>query len=202
MPLQRLQNLSQIASASWDALVPESQPFLRHAFLSALEDSGSVGPHTGWQPEHLLHIEDDRLIAALPSYRKWHSYGEYVFDHAWADACERAGIAYHVVNVDAGDARQADLHLKGKVSDGTELPPYNTNLFCLPAFDTASRVFMQKGPVVFEGYRNIGWWPWELNVFPKAWQPHAASKLQHSPAAAMTRTRAANTQAGCSSRER
>jgi glycosyltransferase involved in cell wall biosynthesis len=89
------------------------------------------------------------------------------------ECCEAAGIAYHVVNVDAGDARQADLHLKGKVSDGTELPPYNTNLFCLPAFDTVSRVFMQKGAAVFEGYRNIGWWPWELAVFPKAWKPYA-----------------------------
>lgn len=89
------------------------------------------------------------------------------------ECCEAAGIAYHVVNVDAGDVRQADLHLKGKVSDGTELPPYNTNLFCLPAFDTVSRVFMQKGAAVFEGYRNIGWWPWELAVFPKAWKPYA-----------------------------
>ena len=89
------------------------------------------------------------------------------------ECCETAGIPYHVVNVDAGEARQADMHLKGKVSDGTALPPYNTNLFCLPAFDTVSRVFMQKGAAVFEGYRNIGWWPWELAVFPKAWKPHA-----------------------------
>jgi glycosyltransferase involved in cell wall biosynthesis len=88
------------------------------------------------------------------------------------ECCEAAGIAYHVVNVDAGDARQADLHLKGKVSDGNKLPPYNTNLFCLPAFDTVSRVFMQKGAEVFEGYRNIGWWPWELSVFPTAWKPY------------------------------
>ncbi|WP_223516215.1 GNAT family N-acetyltransferase [Pseudomonas sp. GL-B-19] len=95
MPLQRLEKLSAIAPHTWDALVPERQPFLRHAFLSALEDSGSVGPHSGWQPEHLLHVEGDRLIAALPSYRKWHSYGEYVFDHAWADACARAGIDYY-----------------------------------------------------------------------------------------------------------
>jgi glycosyltransferase involved in cell wall biosynthesis len=89
------------------------------------------------------------------------------------ECCEAAGIPYHVVNVDAGDTRQADLHLKGKVSDDTERPPYNTNLFCLPAFDTVSRVFMQKGAKVFEGYHNIGWWPWELAVFPKAWKPYA-----------------------------
>jgi len=89
------------------------------------------------------------------------------------ECCEAAGIAYHVVNVDAGEARQADMHLEGKVSGSTELPPYSTNLFCLPAFDTVSRVFMQKGAAVFEGYRNIGWWPWELAVFPKAWKPYA-----------------------------
>jgi glycosyltransferase involved in cell wall biosynthesis len=89
------------------------------------------------------------------------------------ECCEAAGIAYHVVNVDAGDARQADMHLKGKVSEGDALPPYNTNIFCLPAFDTVSRVFMQKGAKVFEGYRNIGWWPWELAVFPKTWTPYA-----------------------------
>ena len=89
------------------------------------------------------------------------------------ECCEAANIPFHVVNVDAGSARQADMHLKGKVSESSELPPYSTNLFCLPAFDTVSRVFMQKGAGVFEGYRNIGWWPWELAVFPKAWRPYA-----------------------------
>ena len=92
MPLQRLDKLSAIAPQVWDALVPQAQPFVRHAFLSALEDSASLGPQSGWQPEHLLHWEGERLVAALPSYRKWHSYGEYVFDHGWADACARAGI--------------------------------------------------------------------------------------------------------------
>ncbi|WP_426247912.1 GNAT family N-acetyltransferase [Pseudomonas sp. TWR3-1-1] len=95
MPLHRLDSLSAVSAQEWDALVPASQPFLRHAFLSALEDSASLGPHSGWQPEHLLHYEDGQLHAALPSYRKWHSYGEYVFDHEWADACERAGIDYY-----------------------------------------------------------------------------------------------------------
>jgi hypothetical protein len=91
------------------------------------------------------------------------------------ECCEVAGIPYHVVNIDAGNTRQADMHLAGKVQElaPDELPPYNTNLFCLPAFDTASRVFMEKGATVFEGYRNIGWWPWELSVFPKAWRPYA-----------------------------
>ena len=89
--------------------------------------------------------------------------------------CEAANIPYHVVNVDAGNIRQADNLLKGKTHDlhSKALPPYRNNIFCLPAFDTASRVFMQKGASAFEGYHNIGWWPWELSVFPKAWQPHA-----------------------------
>ena len=91
------------------------------------------------------------------------------------ECCRTVGIPYHVVNVDAGATGQADMYLKGQVIDLAEgeLPPYNTNLFCLPAFDTVSRVFMQKGASVFEGFRNIGWWPWELAVFPKAWQPYA-----------------------------
>lgn len=89
--------------------------------------------------------------------------------------CEAANIPYHVVNVDAGNIRQADQLLKGKTHDlhSKDLPPYRNNIFCLPAFDTASRIFMQKGASAFEGYHNIGWWPWELSVFPKAWQPHA-----------------------------
>ncbi|MBO5393313.1 MAG: N-acetyltransferase, partial [Pseudomonas sp.] len=95
MPLQRLDSLSTIPAHEWDALVPVAQPFLRHAFLTTLEDSASLGPHSGWQPEHLLHYENGQLQAALPSYRKWHSYGEYVFDHEWAQACERAGIEYY-----------------------------------------------------------------------------------------------------------
>ena len=95
MPLHRLDSLSAISAQEWDALVPVAQPFLRHAFLTALEDSASLGPHSGWQPEHLLHYQDGQLQAALPGYRKWHSYGEYVFDHEWAQACERAGIEYY-----------------------------------------------------------------------------------------------------------
>ncbi|MDH0096271.1 GNAT family N-acetyltransferase [Pseudomonas sp. GD04158] len=96
MPLHTLPQLSQLPAASWDALLSTPQPFVRHAFLSALEDSGSVGGRSGWQPSHRLwYDEQGRLQAAMPTYLKQHSYGEYVFDHAWADACRRAGIAYY-----------------------------------------------------------------------------------------------------------
>ena len=82
--------------AAWDVLVPDGNPFMRHGFLTALEDSGSVGEGTGWQPAPIvIENEAGRLLAALPAYLKGHSQGEYVFDHAWADAYERAGGRYY-----------------------------------------------------------------------------------------------------------
>jgi uncharacterized protein len=71
-------------------------PFITHAFLAALEESGSVGPKTGWSPSHLI-VEDGKgqLLAAAPTYLKAHSMGEYVFDQAWAAAYERAGLDYY-----------------------------------------------------------------------------------------------------------
>ena len=93
--LYSLAHIRDLPAASWDALVPAGQPFLRHAFLSAMEDSGSVVRATGWAAEHLVLERDGEVRALLPAYRKWHSFGEYVFDHGWADACARAGIAYY-----------------------------------------------------------------------------------------------------------
>jgi predicted N-acyltransferase len=80
---------------AWDRLAGED-PFVSHAFLSALEDSHSVGPGTGWTPAPIL-VEDDahHLVAAMPSYLKTHSQGEYVFDHGWAEAWESAGGQYY-----------------------------------------------------------------------------------------------------------
>ncbi|THG79476.1 N-acetyltransferase [Pseudomonas sp. A-1] len=96
MTIQTLERIGELPAAQWDALLADGQPFLRHAFLASLEDSGSVGARTGWQPAHrLLRVADGRLRAAMPAYVKSHSRGEYVFDWAWADACQRAGIAYY-----------------------------------------------------------------------------------------------------------
>lgn len=79
----------------WDALT-DGNPFVSHAFLSTLEDSGSVGPGTGWTSVPLtIAGAQGRLGAALPAYLKQHSQGEYVFDHAWADAWQRAGGDYY-----------------------------------------------------------------------------------------------------------
>ncbi|HET8749740.1 MAG TPA: GNAT family N-acetyltransferase, partial [Sphingomicrobium sp.] len=87
--------VSGLNARAWDRLTGDD-PFVGHAFLSALEDSGSVGPGTGWTPAPIL-VEDDssHLIAAAPAYLKTHSQGEYVFDHGWADAWERAGGDYY-----------------------------------------------------------------------------------------------------------
>lgn len=96
MAVTIIDSLHALPADVWDSLLPNPQPFLRHAFLSALEDSGSVGGRSGWQPSHRLWCDEHgKVRAALPAYLKQHSYGEYVFDHGWADACRRAGIAYY-----------------------------------------------------------------------------------------------------------
>ena len=80
----------------WDALGGNDNPFVSHAFLTAMEDSGSVGPGTGWEPAPIAITDDaGRLLAAMPAYAKGHSQGEYVFDHSWADAWHRAGGRYY-----------------------------------------------------------------------------------------------------------
>jgi predicted N-acyltransferase len=88
--------IAEIAPDEWDACAGEDNPFVSHAFLSALEDSGSTGRRTGWLPQHAsFRDEAGRLVAVAPLYAKTHSYGEYVFDHGWAAAFERAGGSYY-----------------------------------------------------------------------------------------------------------
>ena len=88
--------ITEIAAHEWDACAGGADPFVSHAFLMALEQSGSAGPETGWAPYHLV-IDDgmDGLMGAVPMYLKNHSFGEYVFDHAWAQAYEHAGGRYY-----------------------------------------------------------------------------------------------------------
>jgi predicted N-acyltransferase len=88
--------IADIQAADWDACAGTANPFVSHAFLSALEDSGAVTAKTGWLPQHLaLRDAAGRLIGAAPAYLKSHSYGEYVFDWGWAEAFERAGGKYY-----------------------------------------------------------------------------------------------------------
>ncbi|MBP0483753.1 GNAT family N-acetyltransferase [Sagittula salina] len=97
-----LPSLAHIAPEVWDACAcPEAangrpiDPFTTHRFLKALEDSGSVGPRTGWEPQYLSVEVEGETVAVAPMYAKGHSQGEYIFDHSWAHALERAGGQYY-----------------------------------------------------------------------------------------------------------
>ena len=89
-----LHTIAEVEASTWDALMGEC-PFSRHAFLHALERSGSANAETGWQPMHLLLHRAERLCAVMPMYLKSHSYGEFVFDWAWAEAYRRNGLEYY-----------------------------------------------------------------------------------------------------------
>lgn len=95
MPIRVLASLAEVPRAAWQGLLRSDNPFLSWAYLEGLERSGAVGEGTGWQPRHLVLEEDGRLLAALPLYLKDHSWGEFVFDFAWAEAYERAGVPYY-----------------------------------------------------------------------------------------------------------
>jgi predicted N-acyltransferase len=101
MRIELLDHIADVPGADWDALTgtrPGARPrdpFTTHRFLHALEASGSVGPGTGWTPRHLVLRDGGRLVAAMPLYQKSHSQGEYIFDHAFAEAWHRAGGRYY-----------------------------------------------------------------------------------------------------------
>ena len=88
--------IAEIGQAAWDACAGDDNPFVSYGFLSALEDSGSVGQRSGWHPRHaVLRDAHGEIAAVAPAYAKTNSYGEYVFDHGWAHAMERAGGQYY-----------------------------------------------------------------------------------------------------------
>jgi predicted N-acyltransferase len=89
-------SIHEIDPADWNACAGSDNPFVSHEFLSAVEDSGSAGSRTGWLPQHaVLRDEANAVAGIVPMYAKSHSYGEYVFDHGWANAFERAGGSYY-----------------------------------------------------------------------------------------------------------
>jgi predicted N-acyltransferase len=93
-----IENISSIDATAWDACAGTAHPFTRHAFLSALEESGCVGQKTGWLPQHIVvysGTKKQNIVGIMPFYLKDHSYGEYVFDWAWAEAYNRAGLKYY-----------------------------------------------------------------------------------------------------------
>ncbi len=94
LTIEIIDSISEINSTQWDALT-DNMPLLSHAFLSSLETTNCVGKGTGWMSQPLVVRDDGQLLGAMPLYLKTHSYGEYVFDWAWADAFERSGHRYY-----------------------------------------------------------------------------------------------------------
>ncbi len=99
--IKQIESLDEVPAAAWDACAgatdgaPPPNPFVSHAFLKALEDAGCVDGRTGWTTRHVVMERGGELIAAAPCYLKTHSQGEYVFDHSWSHAYERAGGDYY-----------------------------------------------------------------------------------------------------------
>lgn len=94
--LRILSSITDVPAAAWDALAgPSAPPFIRHAWLAAMEESGCASEDTGWAPHHLTLWDGERLVAASPAYRKFHSLGEYIYDFGWADAAEHLGVEYY-----------------------------------------------------------------------------------------------------------
>jgi uncharacterized protein len=126
MRLQILDSYTQVDAGQWDALVgTEGSPFLEHCFLAGLEQFGCATRDTGWVPRPVLLFDGNRLAAAAPCWVKNHSMGEFVYDHGWADAAQRAGYDYYPKLVTAapftpatgtrllGDPAHRDLLLRG-----------------------------------------------------------------------------------------
>lgn len=99
--IRLIDSIHQISPDSWNRLWATDYPFIQHAFLAALEDSGCTCAKSGWAPSHLIVENQGQAIAAMPMYLKTHSYGEYVFDWAWADAYRRSGLNYYPKLVNA-----------------------------------------------------------------------------------------------------
>lgn len=95
MEFQCFSSIKDIQAPVWDGLFNSENPFVKHAYLLALEQSRCVTAATGWQPQHLLMMQDRRAVAAMPLYSKTHSYGEFVFDWGWAEAYQQHGLGYY-----------------------------------------------------------------------------------------------------------
>lgn len=166
--IKTLNGMSAIDADDWDSCAGSGNPFVRHAFLSALEDSGSVTDETGWIPRHLVvEAPDGRIEACAPLYLKTHSYGEYIFDWGWADAYERAGGRYYpkmqcavpftpvpgqrlLVNRDATAAQRSELQrilLSGMIRVADQLKVSSAHItFCdEPLWELGKEVgFLQR----------------------------------------------------------
>ncbi len=170
------ERVSAIDAAVWDGCTNAANPFVSHAFLAALERSGSAAPRTGWKAVPLLcEVAGGTVVGALPAYLKAHSQGEYVFDHAWADAWENAGGRYYPKLLIAvpfspvpgprlltsdPDAARALLHAAETIVDRDTLSSAHANFITpeqLPVFEAAG--WLIREGIQFhwsnDGYRSF-----------------------------------------------
>jgi uncharacterized protein len=92
---RRLSSVTEIHPSAWNALVEAGNPFMRHEFLSALEETGCTGKKSGWSTAFTAAFQGDQLVGVIPAYLRGDSYGEYIFDWAWANAYEQGGLSYY-----------------------------------------------------------------------------------------------------------
>ena len=173
MPSVRmLEALSRIPAAQWDALHDGCNPFVRHAFLSGLEEYGCLREDWGWTPHHATLWEGEELIAAAPGYLKTNSHGEFVFDHAWAHAYAQHGLHYYPKWLSAipyspvtgprilardAQARRAllDAMLASTLADG--LSSLHVNFLPEDELEAFDDRWLARGDVQFHWRNDAGW---------------------------------------------
>jgi len=180
LKLQIVENLADIAAVQWDALrqgCAGNNPFLAHAFLLALQESGCASPATGWRAQFITLWRADRLVAALPLYVKTHSWGEFVFDWAWAEAYQQHGLDYYpklvsavpftpvtgarlLADAAAGDAAEMRAQLIAAALHLAQAAGVSS-LHCLFPRETQAQEMQQHGMLLRRGvqlhWRNPGY---------------------------------------------
>jgi predicted N-acyltransferase len=169
--LQTFDRIEAIAAADWDALHGGDHPFVRHAFLDGLERHGCLRPEWGWTPRHAALFDGSTLVAAAPAYLKTNSHGEFVFDHAWAQAYARLGRAYYPKWLIAvpyspvtgprllarDDAmRHALLDAMRTQAQAAGLPSVHCNFHAQDEDAAFDRAWLPRSDVQFH-WRNPGW---------------------------------------------
>jgi predicted N-acyltransferase len=176
--LRAIDAIDELGEIAWNELAGCDYPFTRYHFLHALEKTGAVGGHSGWLAKHLLVYQGETLIGLLPSYVKQHSYGEYVFDHAWANAYRQYGLSYYpklitaipftpisgprILCRDGIDHAALLTSIQHLLPDFCLEQGFSTWHFLFPERDLSSafeRPFLQRQAVHFqwtnEGYQNF-----------------------------------------------
>ncbi len=196
--------LDEIDAQSWNALLPDDNPFVTHAFLAGLESSGSLRSDYGWRAQHLALYRNDELVAAAPLYLKRNSHGEFVFDWSWASAYERAGLEYYPKLLGAvpyspvtgarllvgggSDAARLREHLVtalASAADGANLSSVHLN-FVSDADAIALRQARWLARLDWQfHWRNQGWA--DFDALPRGTQPQEAQ--EHPPGARAGRAR-------------